>query len=966
MKKRIYRILLICSKYDTFILEEDGRVDEQIFMEYVSLNLRYPPQFIQASTAKEAFQILEEENVELIINMLSVGGMDPFKLSLYIKNKYQDIPIVVLTPFSREVSLKLNKENTSAIDYKFCWLGNSDILLAIIKLIEDKMNSEHDINDVGVQAILLVEDSIRYYSSFLPNMYKIIFKQSKELMTEGLNEHQKMLRMRGRPKILLANNYEEAISIWEKYKNNILGIISDVSFNRNGKKDKLAGGRFVKKIKKEDKLMPILLQSSDKKNEILAKELNVGFLHKYSKTLSIELRDFIVHNFAFGDFVFIDPISLKEINRASDLQSLQKIIFQIPDESVEFHINKNHYSKWLNARALFPIAKVFQQVNSNDFETIEQIKYFIFDNIAKYRMIKGKGVIATFCREQFDEYLSFARIGDGSLGGKGRGLAFIDSFIKRNVIFERFKNVAIKIPRTVVLCTDIFDEFMETNNLYKIGLSDKDDEDILMAFIDAPLPFRIHKDLYSFISVLKNPIAIRSSSLLEDSYYQPFAGVYSTYMIPKVESEIVMIEKLSIAIKSVYASVFFKESKAYMTATSNVIDEEKMGIVLQEVCGTKYENRFYPNISGTARSINFYPIKPEKSEDGIANIALGLGKHIVEGGQSLRFSPVYPKKVLQLSSPEMALQETQKQFYALDLNINNFIGSTNDGINIIKLKIKDAEKDKSLKHIASTYDFENNILRDGTSDNGKKILTFSNILNYDVFPLAEIINIFLKIGQEEMNNPIEIEFAVNLNSMKTGQSIFNILQIRPIIDNEQGTNINLDNVENSETIIVSNSSLGNGEYRNLQDIIYVKPESFNSLKTNKIVEKIDNLNNEFQNKNKNYILIGPGRWGSSDPNLGIPVKWGQITAARIIVESGLKDYRIDPSQGTHFFQNLTSFRVGYFTINPHINDGFYDIDYLTNCKSEYEDEYIRHICFPKPLVVKVDGKKGKGVIYKQA
>ena len=962
MKKRITHILLICSKYDTFILEEDGRIDEQIFMEYVSLNLRYPPQFIQVSTAKEAFKILKEESIDLIINMLNVRGMNPFELSLIIKKKYTKIPIVVLTPFSKEISLKLFNENTNAIDYKFSWLGNSNILVAIVKLIEDKMNAEYDIVNVGVQAILLIEDSIRFYSSYLPNIYKIIFEQSKKLTAEGLNEHQRMLRMRGRPKILLATTYEEAIEIWNKYKKNLLGVISDISFNRNNIKDKSAGIRFVKKVKSEDPFMPLLLQSSDKGNEKFAKELNIGFLHKHSRTLSIELRNFIIQQFQFGDFVFLDPKTKKEINRVSDLKSLQEKIFQIPDDSVKFHINNNHFSKWLNARALFPIAKVFRQFSSENFKNIEEIKYFIFDTIARYRMVKGKGVIATFNREQFDEYLSFTRIGNGSLGGKGRGLAFLDFIIKKSDIVGKYNNISIKIPRTLVLCTDIFDEFMESNNLYKIGLSDSSNEEILMAFISCPLPFRIHKDLYSFLSVIKNPIAIRSSSLLEDSHYQPFAGVYSTYMIPKVDSETIMIEKLSNAIKSVYASVYFKESKAYMMATSNLIDDEKMAIVLQEVCGSKQDNIFYPTISGTARSINFYPIAPEKTEDGIVNIALGLGKQIVEGGQSLRFSPKYPKKILQLSSPETALRETQKEFYALDLNINKFVCSTNDGINIQKLKIKNAEDNKSLNNIISTYDFQNNVLRDGSFYKGKKLITFSNILKHNTFPLPEIINFFLKIGQEEMNNPIEIEFAVNISPSTKNQSVFNILQIRPIIENKQETNINIKEIQQKDTIAISNSSLGNGIYNELQDILYVKPESFNKLNTNDIAKKIDVINSTFTNKN--FILIGPGRWGSSDSNLGIPVKWSNISSAKIIIELGLNNFRVDPSQGTHFFQNLTSFHVGYFTINPYINDGFFDIDFLNNCEAQHEDEYLRLIHFSKPLNIKVDGKKGIGIIFK--
>ncbi len=963
MKKRIGRVLLICSKYDSFMLDEDGRIDEQIFMEYASLNLRYPPQFVQVSTANEAFQTLADEDIDLIINMLSVGGMDPFQLSLEIKAKYPKIPIVVLTPFSREVSIKLQNKNLNAIDYKFCWLGKPDILLAIVKLLEDKMNSDNDINSVGVKAILLVEDSIRYYSSFLPSIYKIIFTQSKVLMDEGLNEHQKMLRMRGRPKILLANNYEEAILLWEKYKNNMLGIISDVSFNRNGEKDKYAGWRFVRKIKEEDKLIPILLQSSDMNNKEIARRLGIDFLHKYSNTLYYELRDFIVRNFAFGDFIFKNPANKEEIARAKDLKTLQKLIFKIPDETIKYHIDRNHFSKWLNARAFFSLGKFFKNLKSDDFNDIKEVKNFINETFSKYRTIKGKGVITEFTQNTFDNYVSFARIGEDSLGGKGRGLAFLDSLIRRNKFYDRFENVAIKIPRTVVLCSDIFDEFMESNNLYSTALSDIEDELILKAFVEASFPKRIEKDLIAFLRVIDGPIAIRSSSLLEDSHYQPFAGVYSTYMIPKVKPLKFMIEKLEMAIKSVYASVFYKESKAYMQVTSNVIDEEKMAVVLQEVCGTKYGNHFYPKISGTARSINFYPLNEEKPEDGIVNIALGLGKQIVEGGESLRFSPKYPKKIVQLYSPEMALRSTQKTFFALDLNIDTFKISTNDGINLKKLDINDAIIDGTLNNLVSTFDYNDNVLVDGFYEKGAKVLTFANILKYNLLPLSEIVDLFLKTGQSELNNPVEIEFALDFNS-KAKNATFNILQIRPIIESELGVEIDLNNINNDDIVVLSNSSLGHGEYNDICDIIYVKPDSFDSLKTLLIAETVDNLNKKFKEEKKNYILIGPGRWGSSDPNLGIPVRWSQISNAFIIIESGLKNYRIDPSQGTHFFQNLTSFGIGYFTINPYINDGYYNIDWLNSLTPKFENEFVRHIQFDKPLTVKVDGKKSIGIILK--
>ncbi len=964
MKRRIYQVLLISSNYDAFILEEDGRIDETIFMEYVSLSLRYPPQFIKVTSEEEAFEVLEDKRVELVISMLSIEKTDTFDLAIRIKNKYPKIPIVVLTPFSREVNLKLKEKNLSAIDYVFSWLGNADILLAIIKLIEDKMNIDQDVQQ-GVQAILLVEDSIRFYSSYLPNIYKIIYRQSKGFITEGLNEHQKMVRMRGRPKIILATSYEEAVTMFEKYRNNLLGIISDICFRKEGETDRSAGIKFVKKVREQDKFIPILLQSSDAENVAIAQELQVGFINKLSKTLSFELRNFIHDNFSFGDFVFIDPKTGREITRAGDLKSLQDKIFEIPDDSLLYHMQRNHFSKWLNARALFPIAEMFKEISVKEFHDMDEAKRYIFDSITAFRINKAKGVIAEFDRERYDEYLSFARIGQGSIGGKARGLAFLDSLIKRNRLTDMFDDVILSIPRTVVLGTDIFDEFMEENKLHGIALSNRSDKEILQHFVKARLPFSIHEDLYTFISCVNNPIAIRSSSLLEDSHYQPFAGIYSTYMIPNLRfNERLMIGKLSEAIKSVYASAFFKDSKAYMMATLNVIDEEKMGIVLQEVTGMQYGNRFYPAISGVARSINFYPIAPEKPEDGIANIAFGLGKYIVDGGVGLRFSPRYPRKILQLSTPELALSETQKTFYALNLNAEAFTPDTDDTVNLLKLKVKDAEDDGSLKLVASTFDYDSHSVKDGMMATGKRIITFSQMLNHNTFPLAEILQTVLDIGQKEMGKHVEIEFAVNLDLPKDEPRIFSLLQIRPIVGMHNNVNLKLDDIRPEEVIILSNTALGNGILKDIRDFIYIRPEAWDASKSQEIARRLESINERFVAEKNNYVLVGPGRWGSADPWLGIPVRWPQISAARLIVESGLENYRIDPSQGTHFFQNLTSFNVGYFTINPYIRDGFYDLAFLSEQPAFHEDEYIRHIRFENPIRIEIDGKKNIGVVYK--
>jgi CheY-like chemotaxis protein len=965
MQKRIHRVLVICSNYDNYMLEEDGRIDEQIFNEYVSLNLRYPPTFVQTDNAEDAFRILETDNIDLVISMLSLKGTDVFALAKRIKSKYDRIPIVVLTYFSREVSLRLEGEDLSAIDYVFCWLGDASLILAIIKLIEDKMNAEYDIEHIGIQAIILVENSIRYISSYLPNLYKIVLFQSLDFQKEALNEHQRMLKMRGRPKILLATNFEEAATLYKKYKYNVLGVISDISYKRNGLMDENAGFELCKLVMADDDKVPFLLQSSNAGNKQVAEELGAGFIFKYSKSLSLELRNFIIQNLAFGPFVFRNPGTMEAIGTAADLQSLQQQILTIPDETLEFHANKNHFSKWLNARALFPVAQMFKYIRKEDFASMEEMRRFLYIAISSFRQGKGRGVIAKFDKSSFDEYQTFSRIGEGSIGGKARGLAFINSIIKENKLFNRFPNVLITIPRTVVISTDAFDEFMENNNLYSIALSDMSDEEILGRFISAELPGWVYQDFYAFLDVSHNyPIAVRSSSKLEDSHYQPFAGIYSTYMIPRVVDNVEMVKMLSDAIKEVYASVYYKVSKAYMTATANVIDEEKMGIILQEVCGNKHGNIFYPTLSGVARSINYYPIGSEKAEDGIANVAFGLGKLIVDGGLSLRFSPRHPKKILQLASPEAALKETQKDFYALDLNFDSFVPSTDDGVNLLKISTREINNDAALKYVASTYDFNNNVIYDGINRPGKRIITFSNILQHKVFPLADILSTLLEIGQQEMNNPIEIEFAANLETPPGSPKIFNFLQIRPIVHNDQSFTFNIDHIKMDETILFSESALGNGLFKGIRDLVYVKPESFNAAHSEKIAVDIEKLNSGFVKSGKGYVLIGPGRWGSSDPWLGIPVKWPQISAARLIVESGLKNYRIDPSQGTHFFQNVTSFRVGYFTINPFFKEGYYDVEYLDNQNLVYEDEYIRHVRFDKPLEILIDGKKHRGVIMK--
>ena len=963
MNKRIYNVLLIATKYDSFMLEDDGRVDEQIFNEYTSLSLRYPPRFTQVTTEEEALNELKNRNFELIICMPNMDNRDIFAAASEIKVHYPNIPIVVLTPFSKEVSKRIANEDLSAIDYVFSWLGNSELLLAIIKLIEDKMNAPDDTASVGVQIILLVEDSIRFYSSALPHLYKFVLEQSQMFAKEALNDHQRTLRMRGRPKIKLARNYEEAVRIFDQYRDNMLGIISDMSFMHNGVKDPYAGYKFGQYVRKTGLIIPFVLESSEASNHVYAKELNASFIDKNSKSYPQDLKKKIMQRFGFGDFVILNPHTKEEIMRIKDLKDLQKKVFQIPDDSLVYHLSRNHFSRFFCSRAMFPPAEVLKHVDVSDYKDMDEARKLIFDLIVQYRRMKNTGVVAVYQKDRFDEYSNFARIGDGSLGGKGRGLAFIGAMVKRYPKLES-DNFAVNIPKTVVICTDIFDEFMETNELYPVALGDADDETILRYFLRASLPSRLIEDLMAFFDVVKSPIAVRSSSLLEDSHYQPFAGIYSTYMVPKIEEKYDMLRTVSDAIKAVYASVFYKDSKAYMTATSNLIDQEKMAIVLQEVVGSRYNDHFYPTMSGVARSLNFYPIGNEKAEDGIANIALGLGKYIVDGGQTLRFSPRHPHSILQMSTMDFALRETQTRFYALDLKNMAETFSVDDAFNLVKLGLKDADAEGSLKYIVSTYDPYDQIIRDGYYPGGRKILSFVNILQHDVFPLADTLDQILRIGQQEMGRPVEIEFAVNMDPSDHTRATFYLLQIRPIVDNKEIMDEDLSLVKNEETILSSTSVLGHGIVGDVQDIIYVKTGAFNSSNNQLIAYEIEKMNRSFTDQEKGYVLVGPGRWGSSDSWLGIPVKWPHISNARVIVECGLENYRVDPSQGTHFFQNLTSFGVGYFTVNPFKGDGWFDEAFLNAQPAVEETEYLRHVHFDAPITIKMDGKKSLGVVLK--
>ena len=986
MMRRIYNVLIVANPYDAFMLEDDGRIEEKIYNEYMELGLRYPPTFTQVSTTEEAAQVLRSTVIDLVICMPGNADNDAFDVARDIKGKFPNIHCVVLTPFSHGITKRMENEDLSIFDYVFCWLGNTNLILSIIKLIEDKMNLEHDIREAGVQMILLVEDSVRFYSSILPNLYNYILEQSKNFSKEALNRHAATMRMRGRPKVVLARTYEEAQKLYDKYSNNTLGIISDARFPLKSaakafgneveqeanpehgtdtfgrEKCPDAGLRLFRYIRKTDPFVPLIIESSESDNRAKAEAEGFRFVDKNSKKMSVDLRRLMEEHMGFGDFIFRDPKTHEEIMRIRSLKELQDNIFNIPNDSMLYHISRNHMSRWLCARAIFPVSAFLKHVTWEKLQDVDAHRQIIFDAIVQYRHMKNLGVVAVFDRMKFDKYAHFARIGEGSLGGKGRGLAFLDNIIKRHPEFNQYENATVQIPKTVVLCTDIFDEFMMSNNLYPIALSDASDDEILKHFLHAQLPDSLIADFFTFFEATKSPIAIRSSSLLEDAHYQPFAGIYSTYMIPYLEDKYQMLQMLACAIKGVYASVFYRDSKAYMTATRNVIDQEKMAVILQEVVGKDYGTRYYPTMSGVLRSLNYYPIGDEEAEEGIASLALGLGKYIVDGGQTLRVCPYHPHQVLQTSETEMALRDTQTQFYALDMKHVGDDFKVDDGFNILKLRVKDAVEDQSLNYIASTFDPYDQVINDGVYETGRKLITFAGVLQHDVVPLPELMQMSMKCGSEAMRRPVEIEFACNIHADKTCD--FYLLQIRPIVDAKEMLDEDVRAIPDADCLLRSHNSLGHGISEDVTDVVYVKyDDHFSAMNNFYVADDIERINRKFLADGKNYVLIGPGRWGSSDHYLGVPVKWPHISAARVIVEVALKNYNIDPSQGTHFFQNLTSFGVGYFTVDTNTEEGgFVNKEMLDAMPAVEETQYVRHVRFDRPLRILMDGKKQEGAV----
>ena len=971
MQRRISRILLICSSYDAYILEEDGRFEACISQEYHDLNLTHMPSFVRVSTTSEALEVLAvQKDIDLVMSMYNVGTPDVFTFARKVKEMNPALPVVLLTHFTRNITRRIQGVDRSGIDHIFCWHGNTDLIMAIIKLFEDKMNADNDILNVGVQCILLVEDSIRYYSSYLPTIYRLVMKQSNEFVREAMGEQQQVVRKRSRPKILLATNYADAVANYVKYKANLLGVISDVGFVINPDDDpndeKLdAGIDLCRLIKKETPLMPFLMQSSQASVRATAQELGVGFLEKYSETLLQELGEYISTEFLFGDFIFRDPATGAKIGQAHNLKEMQQLIETIPDSVLQHHTEPDHIVKWLYARGIFSLARIFEAAPAENFPDMKSMRHFLVENINDYCMLLSQGVIASFSEQNYSESVWVSRIGNGSLGGKGRGLAFMNNMLMKHNFYDKYPGVRIMLPRTLIITTDYFDEFMEENGLRYIMNVEISDEEILSEFVSSHLSESLMQKLRVFIHYASGPLAVRSSSKLEDSHYQPFAGIYSTYMIPQTENEERTLRMLGKAIKSVFASIFYTSARQYITASGNNLSEEKMAVVIQELCGTEEQGLFFPTVSGVARSLNFYPLGNESPEDGVAEIAVGLGTIVVNGGRVLRFSPHYPKHALQLSTTDLALRETQREIYALDLRPEKFMTSMNETVNLLKIDINSIKKFRNINHVASTWDMANQMISDSCYEEGHTIITFSKMLKYDSFPLAAILSDLLEMGRREMRNHVEIEFAVNLDVPRCAQQMFYFLQIRPIVDSENSTSLDWTNVDFSGALLWAQSAVGMGVSEGVSDIVYVKPDVFDNTKTEQMVEEVDAINKELKNEKRGYVLIGPGRWGSSDKFLGVPVKWGNISEVSVIVECGLENFRVEPSQGTHFFQNLVSFEVGYLTINPFMGDGGLDMDILAAAETVNETKYLRHVRFPEPLYIFVDGRNNKAMIKVQ-
>ncbi len=964
MRYRVREVLLVSSLYDSFILEEDGRLYEQILSGYLDLNLSNAPDITRVSSGKAALKLAEQRgDFDLIITTMNLGDMDAPAFAKLTREAGLATPLVLLTYDKRELR-ELRRPEFAIFEKVFIWQGDFQILIAIIKFIEDQMNLEADTSLIGVQSIILVEDNVNFYSSYLPLIYTEVLKHHQSLISEGVNMAHKLLRMRARPKILLCSTYEEAWSYYEEYQDCILGVISDIEFPHKGKKDPEAGIRLAREIRKTHFDVPILLQSDSAEYRHVADEMDVSFVEKGSPVLLRKVRDFMKQYFSFGDFVFHMP-SGEEVARASDLRTLERALHEIPDECLLYHAERNHFSRWLKARTEFWLAHKLRPRKITDFGTPDDLRSHLIQALRRFRREQKEGLTSDFDVSTFDPTSSFARIGGGSLGGKARGLAFINSLLNSYRINNRFSGLKVAVPPLVVLGTDVFDQFLEENHLRGFAIRSTDDDEVIEKFMEAPFPAEISARLTEYLELVEYPIAVRSSSLLEDSRYQPFAGIYMTEMLPNNHRDLVVrLEALTSAIKRVYASTYSGMSKGYIRATSYRLEEEKMAVIIQKLVGNRYGERFYPEFSGVIRSHNFYPTEPMVAADGIVSVALGLGKPVVEGELAVRFCPKYPRHLIQFSDTKSTLNYSQKWFYALAVEEPGEDFDSSNEMPLLKLGLEVAEEDGTLAAVASTYSAENDAIYDGISRNGMRLVTFAPILKSDLMPLPEVIQLIMDLGRLGINTAAEMEFAVSKSDRHPGQKDFAFLQIRPLVTSRESDELQVDGYKKEDMVCYSDQVLGNGQIDDIRDVIMVDVDTFDRGRSQEVAREVSQYNARLMADNIPYLLIGVGRWGSADPWLGIPVSWDQIAGARVIVETGFRDFKVVPSQGSHFFQNLTSFMIGYFTVNSNVDEEAIDWSWLKTQPETSRATFTRHITLDAPLTVRMNGHSHRGIVLK--
>ena len=966
MQRRVHNILLVSSLYDSFTFQEDGNLGEMLFSEYQELNLSSAPAFSRVSTAEEAIAVARHEPPDLVITMPRVGEMDVFEFGRQLKEIAPDLPVVLLAYDTRELALLEARDDHFGVDRIFVWLGDARLFLTIIKWVEDHLNAAADASLSGLKIILLVEDSAHFYSVFLPMLYTEIVQQTQKLMGEGVNRMQRLLRMRARPKVLLAATYEEAEQIYWRYRKHILGVMTDARFPHNGKCDANAGADLIRAIHADRDDIPVLLHSNEPENADVAREVNATFINKSSPTLIREIRGFLRTYLGFGDFVFHMPNG-EVVASAGDLKQLVEALNEVPDESIMYHAGRNDFSMWLMARTEFDLAKAIRPIRASEFGTAAELRAYLLRAVKEYRVRARAGLVQEFYSDSFDEEGAFTRIGVGSLGGKGRGLAFMHSLIGEYEVEHKIPGVRISVPPTTVVATDIFERFMDESDLSLLALSDADDSTIRRAFLEARLPGETQGELRTFLERVTYPLAVRSSSLLEDSSYQPFAGIYQTYMLPNADPDIeVRLEELCRAIRLVYASTYCADSKSYIDSTPNRLEDERMAVVVQQVTGRRHGDYLYPDIAGVGRTYDYYPVKGLRSEDGVASAVLGMGRMVVDGGRCVRFSPVQPRRLFQFSSTEAYLENAQREFFALDMTKPAPVREPllEADSNLALLDLETAMEHDTLAPVGSVYSQENDRVYEGVYRDGIKLVTMAGVLSGDGFSLPRVLKFLMDIGQAGFSTHVEIEFAVNLAQEKGDPHDFTFLQIRPLVFDVSTEEMELDEVRAEDTVCISESTLGHGQIKGIRDIVFVRPDIFDRANTVTMVDEVGRFNALLRKEGRPYLLIGPGRWGSADHWLGIPVAWSHISGARCIVETQMEGITVEPSQGTHFFQNITSFGIGYFTLGTEGPSSHLDGEWLMAQKPAAESEHVRHLRLDDELEIIVNGRSSFGIIMK--